>query len=1389
MKREYGLSPTNKKNFLNRFNSLKLGGSLSPSKERKNSVTSKNDKNERKSFRVNNKPNLKKANKKILKFLSNCVEKIKDETKEDEQHITPHLAGVIEKQRFLKDNKKSIKKEVHINPDNLKAKGESNFQRAITKKSTNKKKKKFLSCRCQIYINKDKNLSNIGSEGTDILNSDYEKNLKKSNKTIKTLKRIATTRLAKEKEKEIVYNISSSLITLYKPNNKQMKSTFANYLNNINNKNINVINNKNKEPEKVKNKLVKKKSLSFVHSKNIKLKAKLTNINKRNSFANEEKFLSNFSTDSKTMKIPTHLKRFKTFIKPNNQKIKNLNHKRNSSKPDKKNSFFEPLFQTGKEHIINSNKSNKNKLENEEEKEKEKKELKKSLKNSKFHVLNWTEDLRNKENLTQGEYVHIEQDLIQSLIGYEKTKLEEELKNIENTETTDLIRKLPTLRHKKSNNDNSDLKEKFEDTLLNINMTDLNLKDNIKFDKEKFRFLQHTGYVYDSLDDEEIEDAIEINHCYISPDSIFIYIFDSLIAIISFYCLYYFPYYLAHDSFLISTILNIKIFIFHFIDFFYILDLIISFFRAYYNYDEILIKNIPDMNCNYLKNWFFLDFIAAIPFFTLFFFYEHKNISIKHFKKNLLKFHSFTHFGVKLDNMHYLLFLNKLLKIFKCFSDNNRALNKLIHILFQYNIIEEKSGLFFVIFILLESMHFGTCLFIFIGRNSYPSWIHTIGIENKTFNHIYISSLYYLIATITTVGYGDIYGRTIKEIFFQIILLIIGTCTYSFLISSVSNFIKKINEKSLSFEKKLKILNDIKLTNPSMEEGLYDKILRFLRYKKNTEKNKQTIIINSLPYSLKNSLLIEMYKPIINNFMIFKGLENSNCIVQLVTAFKPIYAIKNDILIQEGDFIEEVIFIKNGIICLEIGIDFNKPKESIEQYLNRLENKERSTVPLEFNTRKFDSNINTISDTSTFFHNMKSSIKEKKENIKNMHYLKVLDIRKNEHFGETLMFLNERSFLTAKVKSKKAELFFLKKEEVIKIFNSFPNIWNRINKKSIYNMKQIKITVKRVLLNFCSMSGINLNNKNKALNLIKNQKKIKKINKEKMNVENEDKKEKINLIDNNSDNTDNKNILIDEEKNKSCEDDQEVENQNEKNSSFNIFGKTPNESVSTFLANNSIQLNSFSKDKNNNTTYHNESNELSNITKNNYNFSCFRGIKNQSFKNFQFNKENSNKEEENENKYNSSKETVKVSINRKPCSIIDSDSIYEENELIGINYEVNDEIYKDENFNLYFETKNDLLKNNKIIESYLNNNIKIENLSRKILEKTWLNNLDKEKRTFLEKVINKNTENKIIEKINEKENSKKRKNHNISFNSSSSSSINLSKLKTSEVESFQIKYK
>ena len=69
------------------------------------------------------------------------------------------------------------------------------------------------------------------------------------------------------------------------------------------------------------------------------------------------------------------------------------------------------------------------------------------------------------------------------------------------------------------------------------------------------------------------------------------------------------------------------------------------------------------------------------------------------------------------------------------------------------------------------------------------------------------------------------------------------------------------------------------------------------------------------------------------------------------------------------------------------------------------------------------------------------------------------------------MFLNKRSPLTLRVKTKKAELYFLKKIDAVEISTSYPNIWKRVNRKSFHNLKEIKNIMKKIIKHFCQTYG------------------------------------------------------------------------------------------------------------------------------------------------------------------------------------------------------------------------------------------------------------------------------------------------------------------------------
>ena len=61
-----------------------------------------------------------------------------------------------------------------------------------------------------------------------------------------------------------------------------------------------------------------------------------------------------------------------------------------------------------------------------------------------------------------------------------------------------------------------------------------------------------------------------------------------------------------------------------------------------------------------------------------------------------------------------------------------------------------------------------------------------------------------------------------------------------------------------------------------------------------------------------------MYKPIIKNFVFFKNFQNNDFIVRVILSLKPILAYKNDILVNEGDMIEDILFVQKGFLSLEL---------------------------------------------------------------------------------------------------------------------------------------------------------------------------------------------------------------------------------------------------------------------------------------------------------------------------------------------------------------------------------------------------------------------------------------------------------------------------------------
>jgi hypothetical protein len=664
---------------------------------------------------------------------------------------------------------------------------------------------------------------------------------------------------------------------------------------------------------------------------------------------------------------------------------------------------------------------------------------------------------------------------------------------------------------------NSDNKEKNSSTNRSYNnINEFSSKRNLNFSidkkikdkKEKFRILEKTKSVYDSFDDEEYKEE-EIDY-YIPPDSWYVIFFDSLLFLSSLTYLILFPYLLS-KNYLIFESNKLWTYIFISIDIIYIIDIIINFFRAYHNFDERLIRRTKKIIFHYLKTWFFLDFIQAIPLFSIF-----KLLNDSYHNNLLLELSN----KYNLINKYlYLILLIKLIKLYKMFNDNS-TINYFSETLSKSEIIDNHGNILIIFFLIVCFLNLAACLFMFFGKNSYPSWIIKLNIQDKSYMYIHLSSLYFVIVTITTVGYGDITGGTLPEILFQLLLLIIGTIAYSFIISFFSNYIIKKSKKSMTFEKNLEILHEIKIHHPSMSQSIYYEVLRNIYNEQLYERKDKHLLFDCLPYSLKNKLIMEMYKPIIKNFVFFKDNDNSDFVVKVVSSLKPLISIKGDTLIEEGDYIKEIIFVKKGIIGLSILIDLEDPAYSLKKYCYENEIGKfdiRYAKSKIVNHQRKDAKINLEEHTLNSLYNNKKKKKQKKKKEDNIEEIKIIEIRSNEHFGDALMFLNERCPLVAKVKTKSAEILILRKMEAIEIYSIYPNIWKRINKKSLFNLEQVHRKIRKRVIELSKKYKVNIkNNKNIKHNktLGKHNKTLSKHNNnQKDNIEPEKKENNLNIED------------------------------------------------------------------------------------------------------------------------------------------------------------------------------------------------------------------------------------------------------------------------------------
>ena len=179
----------------------------------------------------------------------------------------------------------------------------------------------------------------------------------------------------------------------------------------------------------------------------------------------------------------------------------------------------------------------------------------------------------------------------------------------------------------------------------------------------------------------------------------------------------------------------------------------------------------------------------------------------------------------------------------------------------------------------------------------------------------YLQSLYWTLTTLTTVGYGDITPDTSGQIIFTMIAMLLGVAVYGYVIGNVASLLANIDVAKRAHQKRVEQVV-VFMKNRGIPPELQNRVISYFNYLWESGMGQDEFtILSELPPSLRLELTLHLNRRIIRKVPLFAG-ANDAFVRELVSGLRPVIFTPGDFIIRSGEIGDDMFFINRGRVVV-----------------------------------------------------------------------------------------------------------------------------------------------------------------------------------------------------------------------------------------------------------------------------------------------------------------------------------------------------------------------------------------------------------------------------------------------------------------------------------------